>query len=170
VILRCHIKSNTREGVHRLMTDQTTEAGRRSGVWGKTLARHVAEEINAKMPPLQGKAPRGNFCLFTGKPAAIKTASFGKSTFLVYGQMLRATEITLFVTEFKPNNFIVYQIQSSRIRKIGRPALHQRHAGAYTVTVSAVKLIFYSANSQAIERTFKSALEKRLGTTFRMIS
>jgi hypothetical protein len=32
------------------------------------------------------------------------------------------------------------------------------------------KLIFYSANSQAIERTFKSALEKRLGTTFRMIS
>jgi hypothetical protein len=34
----------------------------------------------------------------------------------------------------------------------------------------SVSLIFYSANSQAIERTFKSALEKRLGTTFRMIS
>jgi hypothetical protein len=32
-----------------------------------------------------------------------------------------------------------------------------------------VKLIFYSTNSQAIERTQKSAPEKRLGTTFRVI-
>jgi uncharacterized protein involved in exopolysaccharide biosynthesis len=39
-----------------------------------------------------------------------------------------------------------------------------------TSVVKQLKLIFYSANSQAIERTFKSALEKRLGTTFRMIS
>jgi hypothetical protein len=34
----------------------------------------------------------------------------------------------------------------------------------------AFKLIFYSANSQAIECTWKSAPTKRLGTTFRMIS
>ena len=31
-------------------------------------------------------------------------------------------------------------------------------------------LIFYSANSQAIECMWKSAPKKRLGTTFRMIS
>jgi hypothetical protein len=35
--------------------------------------------------------------------------------------------------------------------------------------ISELKLIFYSTNSQAIERTQKSAPEKRLGTTFRVI-
>ena len=34
----------------------------------------------------------------------------------------------------------------------------------------ALKLIFYSANPQAVECTWKSAPTKRLGTTFRMIS
>ena len=38
------------------------------------------------------------------------------------------------------------------------------------LSAGLAKLIFYSANSQAIERTWKSAPEKRLGTTFRMIS
>ena len=42
--------------------------------------------------------------------------------------------------------------------------LDEKFRGAESLLV--FKLIFYSVNSQAIERTFKSALEKRLGTTF----
>jgi hypothetical protein len=43
------------------------------------------------------------------------------------------------------------------------------HDGVDNLT-ELVKLIFYSANSQAIECMWKSAPKKRLGTTFRMIS
>jgi len=43
----------------------------------------------------------------------------------------------------------------------------QRNLGRARIEAT---LIFYSANSQAIERMWKSAPEKRLGTTFRMIS
>jgi hypothetical protein len=47
----------------------------------------------------------------------------------------------------------------------------QNLTGIFSAFVHApFKLIFYSANPQAIECTWKSAPTKRLGTTFRMIS
>jgi hypothetical protein len=103
------------------MSSQTTESGRRSGIWGKVTARQIAKAIGAKIKQADGRLQRSNFCLFRGKPAAIKTASLGNKTFLVYETLLQATRVTLFAAQSSSTNFKVYQIPSARIRRVGHP-------------------------------------------------
>jgi hypothetical protein len=122
------------------MASQTTESGGRSGIWGRVAARQIARAIGARIDEANARSQQSNFCLFRGKPAAIKTARLRKKTFLVYETLLQATEVTLFAAESTSNNFKVYQVPSALIRHVGRPALHPVHSGrAYTISLAKVK-------------------------------
>jgi hypothetical protein len=62
-------------------------------------------------------------------------------------------------------------LRPDRARRHRRRHLGQHFDDAHSeLATAAVKLIFYSADSQVIEWTWKSALETRLGTTFPVIS
>jgi hypothetical protein len=122
------------------MASQTAESGRRSGIWGRAIAQRVAKAIGAKINQANGRSQRSNSCLFQGKPAAIKTASLGNQTFLIYETLLRVTEVTLFAAQSSLNNFKVYQLPSAAIRHVGRPASHPIHSDrAHTISLAAVK-------------------------------
>jgi hypothetical protein len=118
------------------MDDQTTETGRCSAEWGRTFARYVAKIINARMLPPEDQ--RNNMCVFRGKRVAIKSARCKTKTFLIYDKMLEVADSTLFAKEVIPNNFVVYEVSSNKIHQLARPAMHQRHKRASTVSVSAI--------------------------------